>query len=61
MEKKLCIKNYTNASVSCVTYLPLRREVVAGFEGKKKMLFACFLIKITLNNQNLGEQFNVLL
>ena len=33
MEKKLCIKNFTNASIASVTYLPVRREVVAGFEG----------------------------
>lgn len=37
MEKKLCIKNFTAAGVTAVTYLPPKREVVAGFEGEGKI------------------------
>ena len=33
MERRLCIKNFSSAGVSALTYLPVRREIVAGFEG----------------------------
>lgn len=33
MEKKLCVKNFTSASITAVTYLPPKREVVVGYEG----------------------------
>lgn len=36
MEKKLCIKNFAAAAITAVTYLPPKREVVAGFEGIKE-------------------------
>lgn len=39
MEKKLCVKNFTSASITAVTYLPPKREVVVGYEGKLLQMF----------------------
>jgi hypothetical protein len=33
MEKKLCVKTYTSASITAVTNLPPKREIVVGYEG----------------------------
>lgn len=44
MEKKLCVKNFTSASITAVTYLPPKREVVVGYEGMLRDFLLFFVL-----------------
>lgn len=53
MERRLCIKNFTSAGVSALTYLPVRREIVAGFEG---MLYWYMFLSLGCSHSDISSQ-----